>query len=387
MSTANTALKLTPLLHWHEKHGGRMVDFAGWSMPVQYQSVIQEHHQTRKAVGLFDVSHMGRFFFFGTDVGSWIDGLMTRRIAGVDAGKIRYSLVTNENGMILDDVLVYHLACHPDDAGAFSPSQENGDSFYMVVVNASNREKLANWFQSHIPEGSDIRLEDRTEETAMIAVQGPRANEIIAKLSSIDPESLAYYAGAVGKVDDQWAILSRTGYTGEDGCELIVAARVAEGLWEKVADQAQAIGGGASGLAARDTLRLEAGMPLYGHELSEEINAASTGLGFAINHKGRKFCGDEAIVKSKEAQKDPVRVGIELEGRRPAREGCPVLVDGSRVGTLTSGTLSPTLEKPIAMAYLSPEFSPVGTKVDVDIRGKTHAATVVALPFYRRPKS
>ncbi len=387
MSTANTVLKLTPLSHWHEKHGGRMVDFAGWSMPVQYQSVIQEHHQTRKAVGLFDVSHMGRFFFFGTDVASWIDGLMTRRIAGVDAGKIRYSLVTNENGMILDDVLVYHLACHPDDAGAFSPSQESGESFYMVVVNASNREKLVNWFQSHIPEGSDIRLEDRTEETAMIAVQGPRANEIIAKLSSIDPESLAYYAGVVGKVDDQWAILSRTGYTGEDGCELIVDARVAEGLWEKVADQAQAIGGGASGLAARDTLRLEAGMPLYGHELSEEINAASTGLGFAINHKGRKFCGDEAIVKSKEAQKDPVRVGIELVGRRPAREGCPVLVDGARVGTLTSGTLSPTLEKPIAMAYLSPEFSPVGTKVDVDIRGKTHAATVVTLPFYRRPKS
>jgi len=170
--------------------------------------VIQEHHQTRKAVGLFDVSHMGRFFFYGTDVGQWIDGLMTRRIAGVDAGKIRYSLVTNENGMILDDVLVYHLECHPDDASSFGPSQNNGDSFYMVVVNAGNREKLASWFQSHIPEGSDIRLEDRTESSAMIAVQGPLANGIMAKMSSLDPESLAYYSGAVGKVDDQWTIVT-----------------------------------------------------------------------------------------------------------------------------------------------------------------------------------
>ena len=387
MSTANTALKHTPLSNWHVEHGGRMVDFARWSMPVQYQRVIQEHHQTRKAVGLFDVSHMGRFFFYGTDVGQWIDGLMTRRIAGVEAGKIRYSLVTNENGMILDDVLVYHLDCHPEDVGSFAPSQVNGDSFYMVVVNASNREKLANWFQSHIPEGSDIRLEDRTEETAMIAVQGPLANGIITKMATVEPESLAYYTGAVAKVDDQWAIVSRTGYTGEDGCELILDASVAESLWEKIADQAQAVGGGASGLAARDTLRLEAGMPLYGHELSEEINAASTGLNFAINRKGRTFCGNAAIVKSKEAQKDPVRVGLELAGRRPAREGCPVLVDGANVGMLTSGTLSPTLDKPIAMAYLLPEFSAVGTKVDVDIRGKIHAATVVALPFYQRPKS
>ena len=384
MSTPSTALKLTPLSDWHLKHGGRMVDFAQWSMPVQYQSVIQEHHQTRKAVGLFDVSHMGRFFFYGTNVGQWIDGLMTRRIAGVDSGKIRYSLVTNENGMILDDVLVYHLDCNPEDDGSFAPSQDNGDSFYMVVVNAGNREKLASWFQSHIPEGSDIRLEDRTEGTAMIAVQGPQANGIIAKMGVLDPETLAYYTGAVVKVDDQWTIVSRTGYTDEDGCELIVDASVAESLWEKLADQAEAVGGGASGLAARDTLRLEAGMPLYGHELSEEINAASTGLGFAINRKGRTFCGDAAIARSKEANQDPVRVGLELEGRRPAREGCPVLAGGTQIGTLTSGTLSPTLEKPIAMGYLAPDFSAVGTKVDVDIRGKTHAATVVKLPFYQR---
>jgi len=387
MSSPSTALKQTPLSNWHASHGGRMVDFAGWTMPVQYQSVIQEHHQTRKAVGVFDVSHMGRFFFYGTDIGQWIDGLMTRRIAGVDAGKIRYSLVTNENGMILDDVLVYHLDCHPKDADVFPPSETNGKSFYMVVVNAGNREKLANWFCSHIPEGSDIRLEDRTEETAMIAVQGPKANGIIGAIAEINPDSLAYYGGAVSQVDDKWAILSRTGYTGEDGCELIVDASVAEQLWDKVADLAGAVGGGVSGLAARDTLRLEAGMPLYGHELSEEINAASTGLSFAINTKGRTFCGDAAIAKAKEARTDPVRVGLELEGRRPAREGCPVLVDRTQVGTLTSGTLSPTLEKPIAMAYLSPEFSAVGTKVDVDIRGKTHAATVVALPFYRRSKS
>ncbi len=387
MPTDKTAIKHTPLSDWHENNGGRMVDFAGWSMPVQYQSVIQEHHQTRNSVGVFDVSHMGRFFFYGTNVGQWIDGLMTRRIAGVDAGKIRYSLVTNEDGMILDDVLVYHLDCHPEDADTFPPTEADGKSFYMVVVNAGNREKLANWFRSHIPDGSDIRLDDRTEESAMIAVQGPKANGIIASMATLDPESLAYYTGAVAKIDDQWAIVSRTGYTGEDGCELILNASVAESLWSKIAEEAQAVGGGVSGLAARDTLRLEAGMPLYGHELSEQINAASTGLNFAINTKGRTFCGDVAIAKSKEAATDPVRVGLELEGRRPAREGCPVLVDQMHIGELTSGTLSPTLEKPIAMAYLSPEFSTVGTKVEVDIRGKTHAATVVALPFYQRPKS
>jgi aminomethyltransferase len=387
MSADNTALKHTPLSNWHSNNGGRMVDFAGWSMPVQYQSVIQEHHQTRNAVGVFDVSHMGRFFFYGTNVGQWIDGLMTRRIAGVEVGKIRYSLVTNEDGMVLDDVLVYHLNCHPEDGSAFLPSEANGTSFYMVVVNAGNREKLAGWFQSHIPKDSDIRLEDRTEETAMIAVQGPEANGIVAAMATLDPESLAYYGGAVAKLDDQWTIVSRTGYTGEDGCELILDASVAENLWGRIIEKAHAAGGGASGLAARDTLRLEAGMPLYEHELSEEINAASTGLNFAINTKDRSFCGDVAISKSKEAATDNVRVGLELEGRRPAREGCPVRVDGTQVGVLTSGTLSPTLEKPIAMAYLSPKFSTVGTKVDVDIRGKTHAATVVALPFYKRPKS
>ncbi len=382
MSTASTALQLTPLSQWHSQHGARMVDFAGWSMPLQYQSVIQEHHQTRQSVGLFDVSHMGRFFFYGDDVGQWIDGLMTRRIAGVDSGKIRYSLVTNQNGMILDDVLVYHLTSD----GPFEPSSADGKDFYMVVVNASNREKLADWFQSAIPAGSDIRLVDRTTETAMIAVQGPQANTIVGGISSINPDALPYYGGKVAKVADHWAIVSRTGYTGEDGCELIVDAQVAKELWEKLMGPAEAVGGGASGLAARDTLRLEAGMPLYGHELSEQINAASTGLGFAINHKGRNFCGDAAIKKMCEQQTEPVRVGLELAGRRPAREGCPVLVDGQKIGALTSGTLSPTLGKTIAMAYLRQEFAAVGTPVEVDIRGKFQAAKVVKLPFYQRPK-
>ena len=383
MSSASSTLIHTPLTRWHVDNAGRMVDFAGWLMPVQYQSVIAEHHHTRNAVGLFDVSHMGRFFFYGSNVGQWLDGLMTRRVACTASGKIRYSLMTNQAGGILDDVLVYHMAA----SGPFLPSAVGGNSFYMVVVNAGNRDKLAAWFQASIPEGSDIILNDRTETSAMIAVQGPQANHIVAAISTEDPAELGYYAGAVCDVDGHPAIVSRTGYTGEDGCEIIVDAQSALPVWEKLAAASQDVGGGATGLAARDTLRLEAGMPLYGNELSEEINAAATNLRFAINLKDRNFCGADAIAKELKAKKARVRVGIELAGRRPARQGCPIMVGDQEIGHLTSGTLSPTLQKPIAMGYVEPQHSAVGTAIEIDIRGKRQPASVVDLPFYQRAPS
>lgn len=372
MSSVQNLLS-TPLTSWHAENGGRMVDFAGWSMPVQYGSIIDEHHQTRKAFGLFDVSHMGRLYFSGSGVGEFLDGLTTRRVNGIDAGKIRYSLMTNESGGILDDVLVYHLA------GA------NGVPFYMMVVNASNREKIVSWLKSHLPEGSDISIDDRTQSTAMIAVQGPKANKAVTIIASINPDSLAYYTGEVAKIAESEVIVSRTGYTGEDGCELIVPAEHAVSVWTRLMDLASEVGGGASGLAARDTLRLEAAMPLYGHELNEQINASQTDLKFAINVKDRQFIGRDAILAGRKDDSLRMRVGFVLEGRRAAREDCTVVVDGNTVGEVTSGTFAPTVQKSISMGYVDKAFADPGTKVQFDIRGKLHDGEVVELPFYKRP--
>ena len=369
--TSVEQLLITPLHAWHVENNGRMVDFAGWSMPVQYSSIMDEHHQTRKAIGMFDVSHMGRLYFTGSDIDAFLDSLTTRRVAGVDCGKIRYSLMTNEAGGILDDVLVYHL---PDI---------NGTPFHMMVVNASNREKIVNWIQSKLGD-SGIKLNDRTTETAMIAIQGPKANEAVAKLSDINPESLPYYTGTTTTICGAEVILSRTGYTGEDGCEVICENEHAQNIWNEVFKLATEVGGGATGLAARDTLRLEAGMPLYGHELNEETNPAQTDLKFAIQMKDRKFAGRASILAARKDTSLPVRVGLELEGRRAAREECQVFNGDQNIGYVTSGTYAPTLEKSISMAYLNPEFATVGTEVIVDIRGKSHPAKVVELPFYKR---
>ena len=349
-----------------------MVDFAGWSMPVQYKSIIDEHKATRGAIGMFDVSHMGRFFFTGTGVDAVLDRLTTRKVAGAGVGRIRYSLMCNEAGCILDDVLVYHLPAI------------DGSSFYMMVVNASNRDKIAKWIESNRQDGDDWQLQDRTTETAMIACQGPKTNKLVAEISELDPDSLKYYTGATTKVCGHETIVSRTGYTGEDGCELIVDNAHAEEIWKEVHGRATKIGGMACGLASRDTLRLEAAMPLYGHELGEEINAAQTDLGFAMSFKDRKFVGRSAILAARKENVLPTRIGLQLEGKRAARENCDILIGDKKVGVVTSGTFSPTLEKSISMGYIDPKHATAGNKVTIDIRGKSHDAQIVELPFYKR---
>ena len=351
-----------------------MVDFAGWSMPVQYTSIIEEHHQTRNTVGMFDVSHMGRLYFSGKDVDQFLDKLTTRRVAGVECGKIRYSLMTNEAGGILDDVLVYHL---PD---------MNGQPFHMMVVNGSNREKIVSWIDSHIGD-SGITMVDRTRETAMIAVQGPMANEAVSTIAGEDPATLPYYTGTTTGFQNDQIIISRTGYTGEDGCEIICDASIAQTVWDDVFSLAEEAGGGASGLAARDTLRLEAGMPLYGHELNEDINPAQTDLRFAIQMKNREFIGRSAIANARKDKTLRVRIGLELDGRRAAREECSIKHDATVVGVVTSGSYTPTIEKSLSMGYVDPEFATAGTELIVDIRGKDHPAKVVELPFYKRDQN
>jgi len=367
-----TALAQTPLHDCHVALGARMVDFAGWSMPVQYSSIIDEHQATRTAVGLFDVSHMGRFHFEGKDAGRFLDSLTTRSVMDMPVGRIRYSLITNEAGGILDDVLVYRL------------QKPERDAFYAMVVNASNRQKIAAWINAHLDDSWDVQFSDKTIETAMIAVQGPKALSIVQPLIDVKLSELKNYSGAFANICGAKVLASRTGYTGEDGCELILMAGDATVIWNQLLEASKPVGGIAAGLGARDTLRLEAAMPLYGHELSETINPVQAGLDFAINLKDREFVGCQAIAGFKQDPTQPARVGLELSGRRAAREHCSVIVDSQVVGEVTSGTFSPTLQRPIAMAYVNRKLATPGLEVDVDIRGKKQAATVVKLPFYER---
>lgn len=355
-----------------------MVDFAGWSMPVQYASIVEEHQATRRAAGLFDVSHMGRFHFSGDGAAAFLDRLVTRRVTDMEIGQIRYALVCNEQGGILDDVLVYRLA----EAG--------GKSFFWMVVNASNREKIAGWIKDRLP--SEVSFRDETTATAMIAVQGPLGLCLAAPLLAADPAGLKYYHGVVTRALGKWAIVSRTGYTGEDGCELIVPAEAAVDQWESLLQNAEQVkatdpGVKAAGLGARDTLRLEAAMPLYGHELNEQINPLQAGLKFAVNFEGREFIGREAITRSKSDPSLMFRVGLVLEGRRAARQGYAIYSGEKAVGEVTSGAFTPTLEKSIAMAYVQREFSKEGTSLTIDIRGRREEAVVVKMPFYKRGAS
>ena len=364
-------LARTPLFDWHASHGGRMVDFAGWSMPVQYASIVSEHTATRNAVGLFDVSHMGRFRVEGPDAESFLDRVVTRRVAGMKPGQIRYSLVTNADGGILDDVLVYHL----QDAA--------GKRFHQLVVNASNRRKIWEWLQRHRAT-SDVELRDLTTETAMIAVQGPRALEIARPLAEVDAARLRYYRGAETKISGGVGIISRTGYTGEDGCELIVPAAAALEVWEKLESAAGQFGGTAVGLAARDTLRTEAGMPLYGHELGEDVNPYQAGLAYAVDLENRDFLGRDSLLKLYNDTTLPRRAGWVLSGRRVPRQGYIVLAADEPVGSVTSGTFSPTLDTPIAMGYIRADLVAAATSVMIDVRGRHEPARTVQLPFYRR---
>lgn len=356
----------TPLHAWHAAHGGRLVDFAGWSMPVQYGSIVEEHQACRTSAALFDVSHMGRLFFEGGGAAKFLDRILTRKVAGLTPGKIRYSLVCNESGGILDDVLLYHVV------GIAGPP------YWLLVVNASNRAKIVDWLTEQLP--GDVQLTDRTTQTAMIAVQGPQALERFTPHIGFPLADMTYYSSITSMLEGIPAIVSRTGYTGEDGCEIIVEASHAQRLWTLLVVE----GVRPAGLAARDTLRLEAAMPLYGHELSESINPFQAGLDFAVNLKDRDFIGREALLRLKSDSSQSKRVGLALTGRRIPREHYGVFAGDKRVGEITSGTFSPTLNKPIAMAYVPPDFASVGTQLAIEIRGSRELCEVVPLPFYQR---
>ncbi len=357
----------TSCYDWHVAHNGRMVDFAGWQMPVQYTSIIEEHQAVRNMAGLFDIAHMGRIAFSGTDVCSFLDSLLTNDINKLKPGDVRYSLVTNEAGGILDDVLVYRY-----------------DDDYQLVVNASNRTKILDWLTQHQSQ-FEVGIDDLTTATFMLAIQGPESLDILQPLVDCDLATMKYYSCTSTEITGLEARVSRTGYTGEDGFEVTVAADSGRELWASLLESGQGAGLLPCGLGARDTLRLEAAMPLYGHELHEEIDPLTAGLSFAVKLNAGNFIGKDALVKVKEQGPQKKRVGIELEGRRVARGSVELFSNQDKtIGIVTSGTFSPTLEKPIGMAYVQPDYAAVGTKLEADLRGKRIATEVVPLPFYKR---
>ncbi len=367
----STAPRYTALRQRHEELGAAFTDFGGWMMPVRYTSDLAEHHAVRTAAGLFDISHMAEFTVGGSVAGDYLDFALAGRLSTMAVGKAKYSLVLAESGGIVDDVIVYRLA---------------EDSF-LVIANAGNRTPVAAALAERA-EGWDVDVADVSDDYALVAVQGPVSRAIIEDLGEIVDlgrplSELPYYAWTDATYKGAPLLIARTGYTGEDGFELLIEVAQAVALWDDLRAVGEAHGLVPSGLAARDTLRLEAGMPLYGHELSLDIVPAQAGLGRVVAADKAEFVGRTGLasVVSSDA---PVLVGLACEGRRAGRAGYAVLSGDDRVGEITSGALSPTLGHPIAMAYVSPAASAPGTSLFIDVRGTKIPATVTSLPFYRR---
>jgi len=369
----------TPLYQFHLDQGAKMVPFAGWEMPLTYFGLTEEHHQVRTSGGFFDVSHMGRVKVAGRHARRFLERICTRKITDMVPGQCRYSLVCNEQGGVKDDVIVYRL----------------DDDEFLVVVNASNREKLLAHFSENKGD-LNFKIDDQTMSTAMVALQGPKVMDLVAKVSSEVP-TLKKYRFAVKNLMIAKLIVSRTGYTGEDGVEVILP-NMAVGMAMKLllADIDMKKPGAVirpAGLGARDTLRVEAGMPLYGHELNEEFNALSCGVDFAIamdkdqDERGEKFIGMEAL-KRTQAEGGPARklAGFFIEGKRSARQGMEIKQGGKTVGVVTSGCPSPTLGKCIAMGFLDKDLHAVGTKVEIDTGKGVLEAAVTTMPFYKAAK-
>jgi aminomethyltransferase len=363
---AEPTLLKTPLHNWHQTHGGRIVEFGGWLMPVQYATITDEHRTVRERVGLFDISHMGRLTFDGPGMLEWLERVTTNHVARLKLNQIQYSLMANEQGGLIDDILVYR--------------HQYG---YYMVCNASNRPPVLAQLDRHRA-GAEGNFHDRNGDTAMIAVQGPAALATVQPLYNQPLDNVKYYHLCMGLLlGDVTAVVSRTGYTGEDGYELIVGAGKAEQVWNALLESGRSHGIAPCGLGARDTLRFEAAMPLYGHELSATTNPYASGVGWAVKLDKGEFIGKEALKAWKRAPGQS-RIGLRLEGKRIARQGTPVL-DGKRVvGTVTSGTFAPTLQASLAMALVELDASRPGARLDLDVRGRREPAQVVELPFYRR---
>lgn len=365
--------RTSPLHRAHVAAGASFTDFAGWQMPVRYSSDLAEHHAVRSAAGLFDLSHMGEIVVIGPLAADALDAALAGRLSALAVGQAKYTLLLNDDGGIIDDLVVYRT----------------GDDRYLVVANASNRETVADELRARCA-GFDCAVEDQSDDIALIAIQGPRSIEILREVVGLHVEGLddlRYYRVVTGMFRDDAVLLARTGYTGEDGFELYLAPEAAPALWNALLETGAGSGLVPAGLASRDTLRLEAGMPLYGHELGPDLLPVQAGLGrvVALTRPG-DFVGRAAVERGP-ADGARVLVGLAAEGRRAGRAGYGVFADeraDAASGVITSGVLSPTLGYPIAMALVDPAVSDVGTTVFIDVRGTRVPASVVALPFYQR---
>ncbi len=357
----------TPLYDRHLAAGARMVDFAGWEMPVQYAGVIDEHRAVRTAAGLFDVSHMGELRVAGTGAEAYVQSLTPNDVAKLAPGRIHYSAFLTPDGTYVDDLLVYRLAA---------------DEF-MIVVNASNAAADFEWARSHRP-ASGVVLEDASDRYALIALQGPAAVGILQPLTATDLKSIRYYGFARGEVAGRPALLSRTGYTGEDGFELYLDPADAPAIWDRLLEAGAPKGLVPAGLGARDTLRLEASMALYGHEIDRTTTPWDAGLDWVVKLDKGDFVGRAALAAARERGPERRLVGFEVEGRGIARQGHALQSGGRPVGAVTSGTFSPTFEKALGMAYVEAALAAPGTAVEIDVRGRAVPARIVPMPFYER---
>jgi aminomethyltransferase len=367
--TADAVIHQSPLRDRHEALVAKLIEFGGWMMPVQYGGILEEHRAVRERAGLFDLSHMGELFVAGEEAGAALAFALVTNPPALREGRAHYSMICAPDGGVVDDLIVYRL----------------GAERYLVVANASNAQVVSDELAARL-EGFRAVLDDRSLATALVAVQGPRAVEIVTPLTDVDLGALKYYAIAEGTVAGIAALVARTGYTGEDGFEVFVETSRAAELWDALFAAGQPYGLLPIGLGARDTLRLEAGMPLYGNELDRETNPFDAGLGRVVKlDKPGDFVGRAALEKVATDGPSKRLVGLVMQGRGIARHGYPVHAGDRRTGVVTSGTHSPTLGKAIAMAYVAPADAETGTILDVEIRDQRVAAEVVDLPFYRRP--
>jgi aminomethyltransferase len=366
--TAPDQLHETALIEVHRALGAKLIDFGGWLMPVQYTGILDEHRAVRERAGLFDLSHMGELFVEGDEAGDALAAALITDPRTLAVGRAQYSMICAPDGGVIDDLIVYRLA----------PER------FLVVANAGNAVTVSEELGRRLADWRTV-LDDRSLVTSLVAIQGPRSAEILAPLTDVDLGVLKYYAIAEGTVAGIPALVARTGYTGEDGFEVFVDWERGPDAWNALAVAGKAADVIACGLGARDTLRLEAGMPLYGNELGRDVNPYEANLGRVVKlEKPGDFVGREALEKASQATPEKLLVGLVITGRGIARHGYPVLAGDRRTGSVTSGTHSPTLGKPIAMAYVAPGDAAPGTILAVEVREQPVSAEVVPLPFYKR---
>jgi aminomethyltransferase len=360
----------TPLIEVHRARGARLVDFAGWEMPIQYTGIVDEHRRVRRAVGLFDVSHMGRFEVRGDEAAAFLDRMVTNGVAVLPIGKAVYSPLCRPDGGILDDLLIYRFPDH-----------------FLVVVNAANTAKDWAWLAEHATPG--VTLADRTAETALIAVQGPRAEDLVARVVGEEARSLGYYTctpATVPSLSDVRVLVGRTGYTGEDGFEIASPAEVARDLWEALESMGRDLEVGPAGLGARDTLRLEMGFCLYGNDIDETTTPVQAGLGWTVRWDKPDFVGREALVAERTRGPERKLVGfLAADSRAIPRHGATVSdgEGGEPLGTVTSGTYGPSLERAVGMAYVRSDHTKIGTVLSAQVRDRQVNVEVVKRPFYQ----